>query len=631
MMYSMSHGRLSMEHSRRFHSTSRRGAVLALVLMLFVILAMIGVLLLTISYGVRVRASRLKNEAMAMAAAEAGYEKAIFCMSKKKDILGSLGDADLAGDLVLGMSKCTYKVEFADYIGARPVFRVISDGSCNSARRTVDVFVVQAVSGWDMGMCRIPSGPYQTSEVHFAGTEIINMKVHINKLDDSPDQKDIYITGSPQFMQKVEMGEPRYTGNGADKYSGVMNLFQGGIVFDQPAIRITDAETVQIKLDRFKASTKAAFTFAPVASASMPTTLFPTAVNAYPRAAVQIEFYTDASGVGMLRITNNCTVVACNRTGFGVTNDFMIQPGSDPMRFIEYGVYAYHYKWDPADGATPAACKSITVPVTDTYVTQTFAGKESEPGGQIFVSGNVVLGSDAYNMVLKGKLTIVAARSGPNTDDGHIWVADRLMVDGARDASGMPASDNPNVLGLIAQGVAKVIDPGLSAYAANTSQKYPGYPPGAAPYTLDTVGSTAKHVYAPVADWAGGTAATYSRKLPTPMVIEAAVTVGGGGWGAENVAVYASNGNYVAGGRRESGEAVPPPNAQTLQDPLVLRGTLVESVRGIVGVMGRDGFLKNYTLDQRLLNGVLPGNIWFSGKFVPAPAGWHDYRSTVVP
>ena len=51
---------------------------------------------------------------------------------------------------------------------------------------------------------------------------------------------------------------------------------------------------------------------------------------------------------------------------------------------------------------------------------------------------------------------------------------------------------------------------------------------------------------------------------------------------------------------------------------------LVEAVRGVVGLVGADGFLKKYTLDARLQNGVLPGNIWFGGKYVPAPAGWQD-------
>jgi hypothetical protein len=603
----------------------RKGSVLALVLMIVVLLTFLGAALLTISYGVRVRSTRLKNEAMAMAAAEAGYEKGIFWMGQQKDILGAINNPDAAGNLAVGISTCDYRVEFHDYIGARPVFRIISEGQCRSARRTVDVFVIQAVSGWDMGMCRIPSGPYQTDEVVFAPSEVIDMRIHINKYDDNPDARDIYISGSPTFLQKVEMGESRYTARGSDKYGSVMGLFKDGIVFDQPNVRISDEEAVQAKLNRFKASTKPEFVFTPLASANISAaTGFPTANNISTRPAVQLEFYKDVMGVGMIRVTNNCTVVVCNRTGFGVTHDFRIVPGTDPMRFAEYGVYAYHYAWDPADAATPAACKPYSVAVTDTYVAQTFAGKQSEPGGQIFVSGDVILGSNLADMVLKGKLTIVAARTGATTDDGHIWIADKVMVDGSRDAAtGMPTSDNPNVLGLIAQGVVKVVDPGMSSYAANSDNKYPGYPPGVSPYKIATIGSTAQHIYVPVADYTG-TGAVYNRVLPDPMIVEAAITVGGGGWGAENV--LAKDG--IHGGRREATETDFRPAYQNKQDRLLVHGTLVESIRGVVGQVGTDGYLKNYTLDARLLNGVLPGNIWFSGKFIPAPAGWHDYRPT---
>lgn len=51
-------------------------------------------------------------------------------------------------------------------------------------------------------------------------------------------------------------------------------------------------------------------------------------------------------------------------------------------------------------------------------------------------------------------------------------------------------------------------------------------------------------------------------------------------------------------------------------------------MRGVVGVTGTDGFLKSYHMDRRLLTGIVPGDIWMrGGKYVPAPAGWHDYRT----
>jgi hypothetical protein len=51
-----------------------------------------------------------------------------------------------------------------------------------------------------------------------------------------------------------------------------------------------------------------------------------------------------------------------------------------------------------------------------------------------------------------------------------------------------------------------------------------------------------------------------------------------------------------------------------------------EAIRGVVGVVGTDGFLKSYFMDQRLLAGLVPGDIWLLGKFVPAPGGWQDSR-----
>jgi hypothetical protein len=176
----------------------------------------------------------------------------------------------------------------------------------------------------------------------------------------------------------------------------------------------------------------------------------------------------------------------------------------------------------------------------------------------------------------------VTQRTNSTSDDGHIWIADSLVMDGTHYAAtdpchpGLPTLDNPNVLGLIAQGVVKVIDPGISGYAQSTTDKYPGPPPGASPYNLNTTGSTAKQVYVPVADSASATA--YDRKLPDPLTVEAAITVGGGGFGAENVALLGSN----YGGRREDGESLNP-SSEKLTDQLVLHGSLCEIVRGIVG------------------------------------------------
>jgi hypothetical protein len=225
---------------------------------------------------------------------------------------------------------------------------------------------------------------------------------------------------------------------------------------------------------------------------------------------------------------------------------------------------------------------------------------ESEPGGQIYVKGNVVIGSADYtNMVVKGRITVIAAKADDGTG-GNIWIADSIVDDGPHDAKGKPTMDNPNVLGLIAQGVIKVVDPGISSYSAVGVNGYPGLP-------QDYNGLE----YVPIG--LSDSAAQYdpNRHLPDPMVVEAALTVGGGGWGAENV-----QWNGYGGRKEESGP----------QDDLVIRGTIAEAARGVVGLIGADGFLKHYYADERILEGVLPGDVWLRGKYIPAPAGWHDYR-----
>jgi hypothetical protein len=146
----------------------------------------------------------------------------------------------------------------------------------------------------------------------------------------------------------------------------------------------------------------------------------------------------------------------------------------------------------------------------------------------------------------------------------------------------MPTADNSNVLGLIAQNIVKVVNPTSST---------PSAPSG---LTYQPIGIT-KSGYT-------------GRFLPDQTVIEAAITVGGGGWGAENV-----------GNRREYSGS---------QDDLVVRGSITEVLRGVVGLSGSDGYLKHYYLDKRLLEGILPGDIWLRGKYIPAPAGWHDYRAS---
>jgi len=563
----------------------RRGVSLALVVVTLVILTTIGGGLLAISYGVRRDAIAVKADAAAMLAAEAGYEKAVFWMGRQQDMLSALqqGVAGTSGSLTFPDSSCSYQISLYMFAGSRPVFRVVSNGRSGIFERRVDVLTVQMISGWDMGLCRIPAGATSTSPVNFMNGEVLDMPIHINKASDSPDVKDIFIIGSPSFLQAVAMGEDRYTTGGADKYSGVMSLFRGGIYFNQPASRVTDEASVLSKITRFRDSTLPQYRFTPTATATG-------LINR--QAAVQLEFFVEG-GVGKVRITNNCSVRGFRQSSDSSTYDFRIRAGTDGTQYERYYIYAYHLASSTADSTG----QRITIPLTDTYVTQSFGGTNSEPGGQIFVNGNVVIGGNSSlhnnDQVVKGTVTVVAT--------GNIWVADSIYVDGGHDPDGLPSDGNPNVLGLLAQGVIKVVDPGLS--------------------DIDGVVKLNGYTYMPVGrpdnPSAGSTSSQYyQRHLSDPTVVEASITVGGGGWGAENVWV----GSLSYAGRKEYSGS---------QDYLRVHGTITERIRGVVGVSGSfsaDGYLKSYHMDNRLLTGIVPGDIWLRGKYVPAPAGWRDYR-----
>ncbi|MFA5553447.1 MAG: hypothetical protein WDA68_02670 [Phycisphaerae bacterium] len=580
----------------------RAGAVLLLMLIALIILIASGVGLLTVAYGVRLEAIRTKTEAVAMLAAEAGYEKAIFRMCQQPDLLTGLATGDFISSENITLIKpsetgyeesdgmmtgsYSYTISLNAFFGSRPVYRIQSTGYCGRFSRSIDVYVIQAISGWDMGMCRVPSAPTTTTPVNYMTGEIIDIPLHINSYAAPDDaERDIHIStgGSPRFLRTVSLGEARYSSAGTDKYGSFMHLFEGGIFFQQPSSRITDRSSLQSKVDLFKATLQA----------QRPDLIFTPASNSGvtdPQAAVQLEFYVE-SGVGKVRITNNCTVRGYRRNiSNSDTWDYCIDTDYETLRFKKYYIYGFHYI--PVDAE--ATGQRITRDVTSTYVTPSYGGIEGEPGGQIFVDGNVVIGGKLLNhsgdQVLKGRLTIVAT--------GNIWIADSIKVDGSRDADGKPSSDNSNVLGLIAQGVIKVVNPG------QVTDLHSSGPPAVADAVYEPIGIRK------------GAVDDHDRFLPNPTVVEAAITVGGGGWGAENV--QRTSGWTTYGGRKEY---VP-----GTQDRLVVRGTLTEALRGVVG-SGSDGYIKEYYLDERLLQGILPGNIWMKGKYIPAPAGWHDYRS----
>jgi len=639
----ISAGRLSAEHRgikvirgfkimktdiKQYPASQRRGSILVLVAVLLIIFTLLGIGMLGIASGVRHHAIQLKNEAAAMLAAEAGYEKAVFWMGQQMDMLSALQQnvSGTSGTISFPNSSCNYQIGLFAFVRKRPIYRVISNGHSGVFSRTVDAYVVQAISGWDMGKCRVPLDGTTTYPVHFADGEIIDVPIHINKLPtsiDPTDLRDIYILGSPRFLQPVAMGESKYRSGGGDKpgyndsrdYDNLMDLFEDGICFNQPDCRITDEDAVQMKVDRFRTSTDDDYNFSddtsqkPNGDAPVP--------NHYD--AVQLEFFVEAgTGIGKVRITNNCTVRGYQRN---TTWDWKIKPGSEGDEYERYDIYAYHVRLQ----TEPIIVRDIN----DTYVSQVFGEVESEPGGQIFVDGSVVIGGHnalgSGDQVVKGTVTVVAT--------GNIWIADSIKVSDYDDAGvhyprsgdGMPAEDNPNILGLIAQGVVKVIDPGMSRYESDYSEYNEDYPynggnndyPG--PVPPEYISGLSGYVYAPVAHpESTDPDEIHLRYLSDQTVVEAAMVIGGGGWGAENVARKPDYYSPYYGGRLQA--------TSGNQDYLIVRGTIVECCRGVVGLIGQDGYLKHYYFDERVLSGILPGDIWLQGKYVPAPAGWHDYR-----
>lgn len=602
-----------------------KGYALPLVLVAMIILVMLCFGETMTSYTTRIQAVSERAETEAMLAAEAGYEKAIFLMCQQSDILGWLQQqgCSAAGNINFVTSTCTYQVDFKGFLGSKALFRVKSIGKSGRPvyTRVVDVNVMQEPAGWAMGACRVPTSGTSSSEtstypVSFTTGETINTPIHINNYNDSPDLIDISISGTPQFLQKVEMGESRKTSGGTDKYSGIMTCFNAGIDFDQPNVRITDGNAVASKVARFRDSTLPAFKFSPPGRAAVGNSN-----PSDPCGAVQLQFYVDNS-VGKIRIFPSCTVRHYRRSSNYTTWDYNSAP--DGSKFNKYDIYAYHY-FDPNDG------NNKTVNVTDTYVSQTFCTYTSDQGGQIFVNGNVIIGGDSNSVIdpnqkgqiVKGKITVVAT--------GNIWIGDPIYVDDdgntLRDVNGMPTLNNPNVLGLIAQGVIKVVDPGLSNYTGS-GFTITATNPAASPCHLypqtnctsevnDAVYNTPtgchKHCYQPIGMKKYTTTDVNNvRCLPHNVIVEAAITVGGGGWGAENVSTGSSGPE-----RHEYTDGT--------QDNLIVHGSITEVVRGVVGYPSQnDGFIKQYTIDQRLMTGILPGDIWFTGTFIPAPAGWHD-------
>jgi hypothetical protein len=560
-----------------------------LVLILLAVLTLTGLALLRVSEGRLVEAVRIKSLESASAAAEAGYEKAVFWMSQQIDMLDALKNTSGSVSIAFPESSAEYTISFAKFIGSRPVFKIEANGYRGIYQKRITAYLVQAIAGWEMGKCRIVSDTTQTTPVYFVNGEIVSMPIHINDLMDSPDAADIYLSGSPQFLERVSMGEPRYTANGTDKYGSLIEKFQRGISFDQPASRIVDIGSVSAKLQRFRDSTNPTYQLTPNVIKTLPKDVngangFYATVQELP--AVHLKFYVK-NGQGFVRIINDCTVAGYTRGGTSTSTwDYKINPANS-ADYIKYPIYGCHYS---TGSYTDVQIDDKSSPI---YVSQNFNGVNSDAGAQIYVNGNIVIGCSSEDIatlqninLVKGRITVVAT--------GNIWIANELKIDGDRQADEMPAYGNSNVIGLISQSVIKIVDPGMT-----TNNLL---------YNKSSFNATKTTGYVPIG--INDAPESYSRVLPEMMVVEAAITVGGGGWGAENV--YRSS-SYP--GRKKYNT--------TTNDKLIVRGTLTEAIRGIVG-NGSNGYLKQYYYDQRITSGILPSNIWLKGKYVLIPGGWSE-------
>ena len=572
-----------------------KGFALAFVLIVVLILMLIGFAIIKVTEGTALQAVLFQNENIAMSSAEAAYENAIFWMSGNPDLLLDMDVSGTSGSLTFPNSKADYEVKFHGFIGYRPVFEVTADGYCGTYHRSIRVYVTQAVSGWEMGMCRVPSSSAATTPVYFVDGEVVDIPIHINSYADLKDSdRDIFISGSPVFLKSVSMEESRYSSGGTDKYQTVMNVFTDGISFEQPKSLISDEASISKKIQWYQTTITAQrpdLVFKPQKNSSVSEGL----------PAVQLEFFVGTDGKGYIRMTDDCTVRGY--TAGSDTWDYKVKPGTDATQFEKYPIYGYHYI--PQNAVSTG--KRVTHTLKSIQVTSQYGTIESPPCGMIYVDGNVVIGSASENTsdpqiamlnVVQGKVAVIAT--------GNIWIADSVVVsdkdnDGSfyfRESDGKPGLENPNALGLFAQGVVKVVDPGMVESLGN--------PP-----------AVSGMVYEPVAIKDGGYAdGTYHRHLPDPMILEAGITVGGGGWGAEHVR------RGLSGGRKETSGT---------QDDLIVRGTLTEVVRGVVGLTGSDGYLKNYYFDQRMLSGLIPGNVRMKGKFATVPGGWSDFRVDTKP
>jgi len=597
--------------------------------------------MLTIAFGARLQAIRTRDETRAKLAAEAGYEEAICWLTEQYDVLSALSKSRRSGNTtivkklasnegdLLG-SSFESEISFNDFLGTRPVYKVISKGYSKQLpdsswmyEKIIDANVVQAIVGWDMGQCKRPIDESRTTEVRFTGNDIIEIPIHINAGDEKQDKEDIYVDrrNEPNFSYPVFVGESRYSSSskGKDKYSGIINLFNSGIYFNQPNSKIKAIDngiSITKKVNRFQTYTRSDFNFSSISGRRPKVSqviLDDFEYNPYRHSkviswkpAVQLQFYMKKQKDGWVKITNHCTVGCFD----GDRYDYILDFSNPNKNFKKSKIYAYHYARGQ-DARHYEISKDIYV--TPYSTTPSGARVNASGGLQIYVDGNVIIGGEVrrignseileinvkdgkkgwYENGLKGKVTVVAT--------GNIWIVSPIKYYEKNVTKGFPVpeSTNQDVLGLFSQyGMVKVVNPSLGKEVpvnGNDIFVYNG-PTGIIEYQPIGI------LFDPNDTSANG---VKNRKLPEPMLVQAVITAYGGGWGVENVET------------REE---------KISENRLVVAGAISEVFRGLAkDPRSQRGFKKEYYFDKRLLKGILPGDMWLQSKYIPAPGGgWSD-------
>ena len=140
-----------------------QGSVLVVAVLLLLLLSIFSLGVLKSAEGAHVQSIQEKREAAALAAAEAAYEKAVFSMSQQDDLLSTLANGTLSETMTFPDSTGSYTVSLATYMQSKPIFEITATGSSGIFHKRIRTCLVQAVNGWAMGRCQVPTGATELS------------------------------------------------------------------------------------------------------------------------------------------------------------------------------------------------------------------------------------------------------------------------------------------------------------------------------------------------------------------------------------------------------------------------------------------------------------------------------------